>query len=567
MDFFKRIFYFFSRIKLTLIRKFLGFPVQRDIKRGFVIIQIDGLSFETLQLALDKGYLPNIKKYILKGKFLSKRFYSGLPSNTPNFQKQIMFGDEEPLPGFRWFDKFNKKFYTFTSPETAEVIEKSIKDKDKTGILKGGASYYNIFSGDADRSYLTLSKIFHTNMRVRLTGLKLFLLTFINIITIFKITVLGIKEIVREIKDLLYFYFNELTHRRFLFFPLLRVFNNVIISEYTTSAVCLEILSGTPRIYVTFNAYDEISHQRGPFHRGTLKTLKNIDSSVIKIFGFIKNSKIRKYDLYILSDHGEASSLPFYKIFHKDFKDIILKYRSHFNVVQHEYPALKSESFNITILEKIKRLSLNSEIPKIFSKIDFKKGKALKILERFTSKQISLVSFGPVSHLYFTKFREKLNFTEINNEFPVFMLDLLTHKSIGAIGVQDGTSSLLLFKNGYLRIKDKKIFRMQLDREKKDDKFLKCFADEILENGLLVKEIDSLINLKYSGDLIIFSNCIMDGIINFEDQMSCHGGIGNGQTDSFLIFPMYREKNISKVESTIDLHYFFKATYLNPPQE
>ncbi len=554
---FGKIIYFLTKLKLSVIRKFLNFSVNRDVKRGFIIVQIDGLSCETLKAAIQKGYMPRLNGKILNDKFSVKSFYSGMPSNTPNFQKQLMFGDEEPVPGFRWFDKTSGKFFTFTSPETAEFIEKSVKNKSKTGILKGGASYYNIFSGDADRSYLTLSKIFHTNMRVRLTGFKLFILTFLNFFTLFKIIFSGIKEIVREFKDQLFFFFNDLTHRRSLFFPLLRVFNNVIITEYNTNAVCLEILSGTPKIYVTFNAYDEISHQRGPFHRGTMKTLKVIDKSIYKIYGFAKNSTLRKYDFYILSDHGEAPSLPFYKIFRKNLKDVILRYGRDLKVGQHHYSPLKSESFNIFILKKLSKLSQNSDIPKIFSRFDFTKGRVFKMPEKFTSEQVNIVSFGPVSHVYFTKFKDKLDFNKINDIFPFFIIHIIAHKSVGAIGVQDKDGSLLLFKNGYIKLREGKI----AEKKVKKDTFFEKIKEKFIDKSFVCKDIDALINLRYSGDLIIFSNFIADGVINFEDQMSCHGGIGDGQTDSFIIFPNYRMKKISKVYTPLDLHGFFKENY------
>ncbi len=558
---FKQLIYNLGKFKLSIIRKFLNISLKKDVKRGFVIIQIDGLSHKTLQHALQNGYLPNIKKYILNGKFKEKNFYSGFPSNTPNFQKQIMFGDDEPLPGFRWYDKFNKIFYTFTSPETAEYMEKAVKNKNNIGILKGGVSYYNLFSGDADRSYLTLSKIFHTNLKVRLTGFKLFLLIFLNFFTITKIIFLGIKEIFREIKDKIYFYFNDLSDRDFIFFPLLRVFNNVIINEYITNAVCLEILSGTPKIYVTFNAYDEISHQRGPFHRGSLKTLKAIDKSILKIYKFVTESTLRRYDIYILSDHGEAPSLPFFKLFKKQLKDIVLKYREHLEVAQHGSQVLKSESFNVLVLKKIKSFALNAEIPKILSKFILKKGEMSNILEKFQSKQISLISFGPVSHLYFTGFYKKLDFNEINNEFPLLIFDILTHKSIGAIALQDGTTALLLFKNGSVKILNGEIKFQSFKGETFDNDFANLFIKEILNNASLRSDIEKTTMLKHSGDLIIFSNFIMNGVVNFEDQMSCHGGIGQGQTDAFVIFPKHQTKKFSTINAPTDLYRFFKTNY------
>ena len=254
MDIIRKLFYYLNLFKLTLIKKFLQFPQNKEIKRGFIIIQLDGLSFETLQIALNKGYLKNIKKYILNNKFELKTIYSPLPSNTPYFQKAILYGDKDTLPGFRWFDKTSQKYYSFLNPETAELVEKKIKTKFRKGILENGASYFNFYSGDANRSYLTMSKIFNTSLKNRITGLKLTLIIFLNIFTIFRIIYLSFKELINEIKDNLFYYFNDLSQRSSMLFPFLRIFNNVILTEYITSGVCFEIICGTPKIYLTLNA-------------------------------------------------------------------------------------------------------------------------------------------------------------------------------------------------------------------------------------------------------------------------------------------------------------------------
>ena len=533
-----------NNLKLLLIKKIINLPVNRDIQRGFIIIQIDGLSSNNLKKAIDRKYMPKIKKHFLNGKFLIKSFYSGFPSNTPNFQKTIMFGDINPVPGFRWFNKYENKFHSFTYPETAELIEK----RYDSGILKQGVSYYNLFSGGAKRAYITLSKIFNTNLTDRITGIKIFLLIFLNIFTIFKIIFKSIKELIHEIKDQLYLYFNDLPNRNILIFPFLRILNNVVIQEYLTHAVQLEIICGTPKIYVTFNAFDEISHQRGPHHRASLKVLKAIDKSIYRIFKLALNSKIRKYDFYLLSDHGQAPSLPFKNLFKRDLEFIIKRYNSVLNVSEQINHGYTHEDFNISILKKIKKLSFEGQIPKIFNRIikDFK-------VNNIIPAEITVASFGPVSHLYFTEYSYKLDFNDINAKYPLFILELLSHRGVSFILLNDNTETLLLFKSGFLKIINSKIIKSDIRGKEQ-------FAEKISGSQLLVRDLENFAKLKYSGDIIIFSNDIMDGLINFENQLSCHGGIGFGQTDSFIIYPFYRS-NISKVKEPIDLYNFFKNSY------
>ncbi len=542
MTFFKKIIYYINLFKLKLIRKFLNFPQNKDIKRGFIIIQLDGLSYETFQTALKKGYLKNIKKYILTDKFNYKEIYSPLPSNTPYFQKTILYGDTEPLPGFRWFDKTNKKYYTFLHPETSEIIEKKVKEKGRKGILREGASYLNFYSGDAVRNYLTMSKILNTSLKSRITGLKLFLIIFLNIFTILRTGYWAVKELINEIKDNLFYYFNDLTQRNSMFFPLLRIFNNVILTEYITSGACIEIICGTPRIYVTLNAYDELAHQRGANSRSSLKILKLLDRSIFRIYQFAKYSKIRKYDFYILSDHGSANAIPFYKLFKKSIKDILKKYE----IQEHSDKSYKKKQ-NLHILNKIKRLSEKGDIPKIISKMSWKK-KINNKLDNFSIKELSLIAFGPVSHLYFNKINNKVNFEKILKDYNFILIELLSHKGVGwlCMKCEDG-SVVILEKHSYFKLKSGKIIEGRVSKVPlKHDEFI--FLENLIKN-------------KKSGDIIIFSNFFNKHIINFEDQVSCHGGIGFNQNNAFLIYPKHRHLKLESLYLPVHLYNFFYNVY------
>ncbi len=544
MDIIKKFLYYLNLLKLKLIRSFLNFPQDREVKRGFIIIQIDGLSYNTLQFALEKGYLKNIKKYILNDKFILKKIYSPLPSNTPFFQKVIMYGDIEALPGFRWFNKKRKKYYTFLNPETAEEVENCIKKSGKKGILKNGASYLNFYSGDASRNYLTMSKILKTSLRKRLSGLKIALIIFLNIFTIIRVAYWSLKELINEIKDNLYYYFNDLTQRNSMFFPFLRILNNVIITEYITSGVCTEILCGTSKIYLTLNAYDELAHQRGATSRSSLKILKLIDKSVFKIFQFAKYSKVRKYDIFILSDHGSANSVPFYKLFKKNVKDILKKYQ----VEEHsDRFSKKRRNIQFHILNKIKIHSLKGDIPKFFSRI-YRNNYLGKNLYQFNIKEINLVSFGPVSHLYFNKFENKINFNEITREYNFILIELLSHRGIGWLCMQhENNSVIILEKNSYSKIKNGKIVEGELKK--------------IILNENELIYLENMVKHEESGDILIFSNYFNKHIINFEDQMSCHGGIGFNQNDAFLIFPKHKAFQLTNCHLPLQLYNFFINSY------
>src|SRR5262249_17393458 len=81
-----------------------------------------------------------------------------LPSQTSASQAGILYGDNDEIPAFRWYDKKTKTLFVSNRAADAEQLEQRLRDKGKPGLLSdGGASIGNLVSGDAERSYLTMS--------------------------------------------------------------------------------------------------------------------------------------------------------------------------------------------------------------------------------------------------------------------------------------------------------------------------------------------------------------------------------------------------------------------------
>jgi len=63
-----------------------------DDQNGFIILQIDGLSHEFLQQALDAGAMPYLRRLLRERRLTLGQWRCGLPSTTPAVQAGIMFG-------------------------------------------------------------------------------------------------------------------------------------------------------------------------------------------------------------------------------------------------------------------------------------------------------------------------------------------------------------------------------------------------------------------------------------------------------------------------------------------
>ena len=126
-----------------------------DSGRGLVMIEIDGLSYWHIQKALDDGYMPALKKKIDEDGYKLSRVDCGLPATTPACQAGILQGNNENIPAFRWLDKESNRL--LAGGQAAAEIEPELSDGQ--GLLRGGSSISNMFSGDAEKSILTFSKI------------------------------------------------------------------------------------------------------------------------------------------------------------------------------------------------------------------------------------------------------------------------------------------------------------------------------------------------------------------------------------------------------------------------
>lgn len=73
--------------------------------QGLVMLEIDGLSYHHMRRALDKGWMPTLKRLQTEEGYVLSRFDCGLPSQTSACQAGILFGENFDIPAFRWYDK------------------------------------------------------------------------------------------------------------------------------------------------------------------------------------------------------------------------------------------------------------------------------------------------------------------------------------------------------------------------------------------------------------------------------------------------------------------------------
>mgnify|MGYP005701788163 FL=1 len=90
-----------------------------------------------------------------------------------------------------------------------------------------------------------------------------------------------------------------------------RVFISILARELNTIGACLDATRGLPIIHLNYLGYDEQAHRRGPSSTFAHWSLKGIDFAIKKVWCTAQRSPRRQYDVWVYSDHGQESTIPY----------------------------------------------------------------------------------------------------------------------------------------------------------------------------------------------------------------------------------------------------------------
>ncbi|MBQ2961613.1 phage holin family protein [Methanobrevibacter sp.] len=291
-------------------------------KEGFIFLEIDGLSYNTLRKALERGDMPTLSKWIEDGNHRLTRWETDLSSQTSSSQAGILHGNNSNIPAFRWLEKDNgNTIISSNGMENSEIIEKRISNG--MGLLSNkGASRSNLFSGDAEDHILTFSNL-TKSASIKTTSWyyiysRPYVITRILILFIADIFM----EVISRIRQLFLNVQPRLKWRGFAYY-IARAGTNVAMREATTYTIIGDIFAGHYNaIYATYMGYDEIAHHSGVEDYDAFYALRQIDKQFRRIEKAIEKSE-RDYNLIILSDHGQTNGITFKQKYEISLNDLV----------------------------------------------------------------------------------------------------------------------------------------------------------------------------------------------------------------------------------------------------
>src|SRR3989449_5366904 len=274
-------------------------------RRRLLVVQIDGLSRDVLERALADGRMPFVRRLIERGGWRVHPMFVGLPSSTAAFQLAAMYGVRPDIPGFHYHQKRRREDVYFPRAGDAAHVERE-QAAGRRGILEGGASYGCVFTGGAVDNLFTFAIMKRpTGSGLLAAPSALIVLAWVAL----KSTVITAVELTRAVLRLIADPVGE--WRRGWKWLAIKVGLSVWVRELFTPAVPRGILAGAPAIYVNYLDYDVLSHAHGPGHDRAPRSPRRVDGAIKQIWRVCRRVPEHGYDLYVLSDHGQALCTPF----------------------------------------------------------------------------------------------------------------------------------------------------------------------------------------------------------------------------------------------------------------
>jgi uncharacterized membrane protein YvlD (DUF360 family) len=500
--------------------------------RGVVMLEIDGLSYWHIQKAVEDGYMPTIKKLIDESGYQISRADSGIPSSTPACQAGILQGNNINMPAFRWLDKETNRIIA-GGPQMAEV-EPVLSDGH--GLLEGGTSIGNMFSGDAEKSILTFSKITAGTEEDKKKRAQDMYLLMRNPYFFMRVLVLFFTDVVREVwqgwqqrrKNV-----QPQLNRLHNGYPLLRAATNIFLRDVGAYFTILDIVRGVPAIYTLWAGYDEVAHHSGPWTRDAMLTLRQFDRTVSHILTAIERNAPRPYELIMLSDHGQSFGHTFLQRYEMGILDFVKAQ------LPQETSAVATgggDDGTIGVSAMLGELQ-NMEDSKMTGAVgDALVNQTQRAMQSNLDQQpsseevdpakVTLSYSGNMALLYFDLFPRKITLNELNAVYPGMVDALVQHEGVGFVVAYDDDEVPIVFgKNGARNLHTGDVT---------GEDPLVPYGDVELRSW----QVRRIADFPNCGDLILNSPVYEDGTVAaYEELIGSHGGLGGEQTDAFIFHP------------------------------
>jgi uncharacterized membrane protein YvlD (DUF360 family) len=561
---------FYRRRVERLAKQQPFFDDPTDAGRGLLILEIDGLSYYHMQKAIEEGWMPNVREMLETDGYVLSRVDCGLPSQTSGCQTGIMYGRNENVPSFRWFDKDQGK--QIESSVDAPVINSWFADG--TGLMRGGSSIGNMMNGDAKKSLLTLCSLGRgedEENKQRARDIYLLMLDpyfFMRTLVLFFGEVLlelwqGARQRIQNVQPRI----NRL-HKGF---PFVRAGIAVFVRDVSAYLATLDVLRGAPVVYVNYTGYDEVAHYAGPWTRDAFGSLRAWDQIIGHFRDVIARKAPRPYELIILSDHGQSYGATFKQRYGHSLQEFIEQHLPGGTEVVHGTTSDDGAPSMVALaaeLQNAQEQGVGSGVGRAVA------GQAGKLFRGGAERQrgpaeptkpaepatAMVFGSGNIAQVYFDLYPRKVVLSELEAAYPGLVDALVQHEGVGfVVSYGDDGVPIVMDAGGVRNLHTGEVV---------GEDPLKPYGDV----DLRAEQVRRVADYPNAGDLMVNSTLYSDGTVAaMEELVGNHGGMGGEQTDAFLFHAPDMEvpetKNSADVYPILDARRGLPGAPLVPEAE
>lgn len=559
--------WFDSRRYGVMARRMGRDPAGDDGRRGLIILQIDGLSHEALQQAMDRGFMPHLKRLTERDGFRLQRWWCGVPSSTPAVQGGLMYGNNWDIPAFRWYEKQSGQSVVCKNPRDARRLQDRLS-RNSPGLLEGGSSYVNIFDGGARLSLFTISALGGQRFFENVRGLGFAMLLLLTPLRFGRVVGTVAVEAVRDLWQRLVGRFNTslgLRRRPFsLAASFLQILASVVFRELQAFGVLLDIYRRVPAIYANFYGYDDVAHQLGPLDAETGRVLRGIDGRIKEIDTARRRFAARReYDLFVLSDHGMSPCTPFEALYSQTLGNLLASL-----VQKGSHSIVLDESSDGPWRPDTQTRLLLSELQSVQANLSPRGQRLAATLYDFVARRVPtepdgevdfdlrrhrdlvLRNSGTISLVYFTVAPHTLEMSEIELLYPGLLRQLLEQPGLGLILGRERGHAMVMTLRGPRRLWPPR------------DDLVRDLLDNLPDPDLAASQLARLISFPSSGDLVLLGRWDAQGhVVAFEPHWATHGGLGGNQNLPFMLLPPGVTWDLGAITGPEELHKLFMSRY------
>jgi hypothetical protein len=320
---------------------------------------------------------------------------------------------------------------------------------------------------------------------------------------------------------------------------------SVWVRQLFNLAASRDIYRGVPAIYVNYLDYDVFSHAYGPRHRRALRALRRVDRSLQHLWRVCRRVPEHRYDLYVLSDHGQAHCRPFEKVAggrrieRMLFEDIFTS-----PAVREVTPAHPAGRHHLASGIKAYR---SGRAPGVFQRFfnyledDFPwvLGELKEARER---DNVRVIAAGPNAFVYFLDTPEPLTIQRIEDRWPGLGEALSRCAGIGYVLARSDEGPVCFWRG--------KRYRLSAS-----DPGPFTGRDDV---PTVVEGIKDLMGMPSAGDLVLYGIDAVGGNVSFISEIGAHAGPSHDELHTFIIAAAHAPLPDS-IAHPIQLYPYFMA--------